>query len=202
MVLFNFSIVWTSVITLFLIGFYKYVIRGMLKMYFYKKQGLKTEYVPMIGSFIVKMLLSQKKHKDGLYELKKYAQVANPQDRALVRNFGSTPIVQLFDPVLKKEFAFMNHLYALPNFSKDFAATFMKSLNSVSGEEWKKQRKIISQSFHFEFIKDGVPVMVDTTQELLNDLAKKDLSKVEMLSELEALAGENIARVFFSSTLR
>ena len=198
---FNISIPWALITTLVLIGIYRYIIKGLLKMLLYRKQGLKIEFFPLLGSLLVKMIQSQKQHNDAIYDLKVYAQ-RNTQERALVRNIGSTHFVMLLDPTLKKEFAFHHNSYAIKEFPGTFGKLFTAGLTGASGDEWKKQRKIISQSFHFEFIKESIPLMIDTTRELLNDLEKKDLNKIEMLAELETIAGENIGRSFFSQRLK
>jgi len=149
----------------------------------------------------MKMQSSFKKNDDALYDLKGFAK-ENPEMRALVRNFGATPVLILFDPALKKQFAFQHDLYEVGDFFGEFFNIFTTGLVAVNGDEWKKQRKIISQSFHFEFIKDNLPVILNSTREHLKELSQKELNDINVLSEMEMITGDVVGRIFFSESFK
>lgn len=180
--------------------FYKFVYVALQRMNFYKKQGLKTEFSPLLGTFIMNVQSSQKKYNDAIYDLKILAE-KEPNMRALVRNFGATPVVVLMDPALKKEFAFNHQYYEVANMFGEFAKIFSAGLTGAQSNVWKKQRKIIGQSFHFEFIRENVPCIVQTTRRLIQDISKKDMKAVKVIAEMEKIAGENVGTIFFSENV-
>jgi len=187
----------------FLIAYilYKFIFLAKLRMNFYKKQGLLTEFFPVIGSFVLKLRLTpDKKDNDALSDIKELTKL-DPKPRAIVRNFGATPVVILLDNALKKEFAFSHNNYIVEDVFGKIGRLTNNGLTGVSGDEWKKQRKIISQSFHFDFIKANIPTIVSTARELLNDLGQRDLGKVLVIPEMGKVSGEVIGRVFFSENL-
>jgi cytochrome P450 len=141
-----------------------------------------------------------KKYNDALHDLKQFA-VDEPNLKAVVRNFGATPVVILLEPALKKEFAHHHHLYEVADYFGDFAKIFVTGLVGAKGDDWKKQRKIISQSFHFEFIKENVPIILQTTRSKLKELSQKSLEKTNILEEMEGITSETVGKIFFSENL-
>ena len=164
-----------KILLLFGVGYlvFKFVILTLFRYRPYKKEGIKAEYFPLICSFMMKQQTNFKKHNDALHDIKQMA-VNEPNLRAIVRNFGATPVIILLDPALKKEFAHHHHLYEVADYFGDFAKIFMTGLVDAKGDDWKKQRKIISQSFHFEFLKENVPVILNTTRTKLKELSQKE----------------------------
>jgi len=192
-----------KILLLFGVGYlvYKFVFLTLFRFRQYTKQGVKAEYFPLIGSFMVKQQTNFKKHNDALYDLKQLA-VNEPNLKALVRNFGATPVVILLDPALKKDFAHQHHLYEVADYFGDFAKIFVSGLVGAKGDDWKKQRKIISQSFHFEFLKENVPVILNTTRQKLKELSQKSsLDNVLILDEMEKITSETVGKIFFSENL-
>jgi len=174
---------------------------ALYRIRFYKQQGIQAEFSPLVGSYFMKTQSSFSKHNDALYDLKAMAE-KTPDMKALVRNFGATPVLILFDPTLKKHFAFQHDLYEVGDFFGEFFNIFTTGLVGVNGDEWKKQRKIISQSFHFEFIKDNLPVILKTTREHLKELSQKNLEGINILSEMEKVTGDVVGRIFFSENFK
>lgn len=196
-----YTILQLILVFLFLLFIYKFIIVALLRLNFYKKQGLKTEFFPVLGSLLIRFQKSQKKQKDAIYHLKSLA-AQEPNLKVIVQNFGATPVVLLLDPALKKEFAFNHDNYEISDVVPDFAKIFIQGLSGVKGEEWKKQRKIIAQAFHFDFLKENVPVMVNTTRSILDEISRKDLSKILIREEMERITGEIIGRIFFSENFQ
>lgn len=179
---------------------FKFVLLTKIRLQFYKKQGLLTEYSPIIGSFLIKLRLTEGKNNDALSDLKELTKL-NPKPRAIVRNFGATPVIILLDNALKKEFAFNHSAYIVEDVFGKIGRLTSSGLTGVSGDDWKKQRKIISQSFHFDFIKENVPTIVATARELLDELGQRNLNKILLIPEVGKISGEIIGRVFFSDNL-
>jgi len=180
---------------------YKFVFVPVTKMRFYKKQGLKTEFFPLLGSLITNILVSFVRKGDALYDMKHLSE-KEPNLKGIVRNFASTPLVMITDSKLKKELAFQHENYEMLNFFEGFGYVFSKGLVGVKGAQWKKQRKVISQSFHFEFLRENVPLIVKNTREKVQEISQRDLKKVNIIDEMEAIAAENIGVVFFSQSMK
>lgn len=196
------TIILTLVVAFVLYISYKFAVLPWFRLRYYKKQGLKTDFFPLIGSFFLRMHQCLQKHNDTLYDLKMLPR-EEPNLKAMARNFGSGAIVLITDPALKKEVAFNHNLYELPDLFDELGRLMMRGLIGVNADEWKKQRKIISQSFHFEFLKENIPGVVSATREHMKEMAKKEnLKGVEVLKDVEHIAGENIGKVFFSDNLK
>jgi len=71
------------------------------------------------------------------------------------------------------------------------------SLTFVEGDQHKKFRKILSKSFHFEFLKSNVSTVVGIIHEAFDDMEKKGLQNVEILEVIGSITGEVIGRTFF-----
>lgn len=179
----------------------KFVFLALHRMNFYKKQGLKTQFSPLVGSYFMEMKKSFDKRQDALADLKTFAE-QNPDMKALVRNFGATPVVILLDPALKKQYAAQHTLYEVTDMFGEFFKIFTSGLVGANGDNWKKQRKIISGSFHFEFIKQNFPVIVNTAREHIEELKKKSHDGINVLAEMENITGDTVGRVFFSENLK
>lgn len=165
-------------------------------MRFYNKQGIPTQFVPLVGSAVINFQKSLKKYDDALYDQKLLAQ-QEPNLKAIVRNFAATPMLILLDPALKKEFAFQHNSYELIVPPGEIGKLAAEGLMSVKDEEWKKQRKIIGQAFHFELLRESMPNVINTAQKLVSEINQKSLEKVLILAEIEKIVGENVGRMFF-----
>jgi len=66
------------------------------------------------------------------------------------------------------------------------------------GPNWKKHRKIISQSFHFEFLKEMVPIIAEQTQQYL-DSRVKGRKQINFKEELAQMTGNIVSTIFFGN---
>mmetsp|Transcript_18029 Transcript_18029/g.15748 ORF Transcript_18029/g.15748 Transcript_18029/m.15748 type:complete len:134 (+) Transcript_18029:187-588(+) len=120
------------------------------------------------------------KHKDAMW-LHKYPPKKNYESRGFAFNFGKTPFISIKDPALIKDFAHKDKYYEkyLPKAMLHLMGT--GGIFMASGEEWKQQRKTISQKFHFELLKANVPRVRAITKELFAKIIEKKTNKIDVL---------------------
>ena len=67
----------------------------------------------------------------------------------------------------------------------------------AEGSKWKKHRKILSSAFHYEFLKDIIPMLVNICDEFLDKLQNKDTKNIAIAEAFTEITGEIVGRVFF-----
>lgn len=92
--------------------------------------------------------------------------------------------------------------YEIYQRDKDAAKYFLELAHGTmifeEKEQWRKQRKIISSAFNFEFIKEMIPVMVEVAQEQFDSWVQTNsLSKLPLLERMAHITGEVTGRIFF-----
>lgn len=168
-------------------------------MYFYKKQGLSCYFYPILGSG-KRGKENLRQHGDSMYYYRELAQ-KNPDINAEVVNFGSRVTVFLYDPKLIKEFYAKQSYYRKVKLSKGMTTILGTGLVLAEGDLWKRHRKAISSMFHFEFLKENIPLVVATTHEFLNELANTPMENVSIMDEVQKITGEVVGRTFFGEKL-
>jgi len=72
----------------------------------------------------------------------------------------------------------------------------------AEGDSWKRHRKLLSQSFHYEFIREELPQVVEVVREMFDKLSQKQpLERVPMMDEFQKITGEVLGRLFFGDNL-
>lgn len=178
---------------------FKFIFVPLNKLSFYKKQGLPTYFYPFIG-VNKRQKEFRKKMKDGMGYFRDLA-TKDPNVAAEVGNFASRVTVLLYEPKLLKEFYSKQSLYLKLKPPKAMNTIMGTGLVLAEGNLWKNHRRIISSKFHFEFLKQNVPLIVATTKEFLGELSKTSLKNVHTLDEIQKITGEVIGRIFFGENL-
>jgi len=178
---------------------YRIVLRPLYWLRYYSKQGAWQEYFPLFGGYGKRIMETPKTgHFNATY--RRILQEQNPDVPAFVTNLGSQVMVALVKPALPKEFLLKQEDYyvkteAITDLFKCFVGD---GLVTSEGETWKKHRKLVSNVFHFDFIKETVPIIIETTREFLDKIKARDsLDNVNIMQELEKITGEVVGRVFF-----
>jgi cytochrome P450 len=164
------------------------------------KQGAHNNFIPLVGAFISSIKAVQT-HGDFMAPAKQLIK-ANPNVRWEISNIGATPLIVLYDPQLIKEVIKNQDCYKKSELIfSPMTVILGEGLVTAEGATWKKHRKVVSQSFHFEFLKSQLPLIVSTTREFLDKIPESGLKKVKMMDEFQKITGEVIGRIFFGNNL-
>ena len=200
--IFHLNILSSLLIPLFIFIAYifsKFIVTPYLKCLYYKKQGAAVEF-NLFSSLFLKRIEDVSINKDFLYKDKELVK-QYPNVRMLVFNAGDSIFLSLVDPALIKEFYSKQDMFVKSIFSPIFQNLMKKGLIFTEGNEWKKQRKVISSMFHYEIIKSNIPTMVETTREFFDAMEKISLKNVKILDEYQKITGEIVGRIFFGKML-
>lgn len=121
------------------------------------------------------MLRSEKEHGNPMY-YRQHGLIG--YDVVLSTIFGS-PMVHLINLDLLQSF-FNTELATYVKhepFTFNFRRLFGRSMGLVEGEEWRMKRKVISVSFHFDFLQSIIPVICRTINESFAEFEQEHLEK-------------------------
>lgn len=178
----------------------KLVIKPSILLRFYKKQGMHTDYVPILGHMTV--VRRDFQQKGDSFAMPKIFAKEQPNMPIRAINFGDNVMLAICSPELLKEYFRNNNLYAKSRY-------FVKPLRLIAGlgvltsegNHWKKHRKIISNFFHFNFFVDSIPLIRDVVVEFYERMKEHSLQRVHIMDEIQLISGEIIGRMFFSERL-
>ena len=178
---------------------FKFVIKPLWIIRYYKKQGFHTYFYPFLGT-TKRSWAYEAKARDSLGYYRELAR-QQPDLRYEVANSGARVSMILFDPKLIKEFYTNNSFYQKIPTIKSIQTIMGNGLVLSEGNVWKSHRKVISSVFHFEFLKQNIPLMVSTTQEFFKELAQTSRKNVSIMDEVQRITGEIVGRIFFGENL-
>lgn len=163
---------------------------------YYSKQGCNMSFFPVIGMF-GKCFKATNEHGDFYYPFKNIVK-HNPSVKALGSNLFSRSQIYLVEPSLIKEFLQNPKNYTKSQMEVDLIKIFTgDNLITTQGDFWKRHRRIISSVFHFDFLKQAIPDILEITTRIMDNLKDKDISEVEIIRLFESITGEVVGRVFF-----
>jgi len=179
---------------------YSLLVAPYLKLQFYKRQGGKVDFIPIIGRF---GLLVQQTNKTGDFFYQPKQEIKrNPNIAYEAQNLGPGIILFLNDPKLLREFfTKQDHYIKFEPTVSLFKVLLGNGLLTSDGELWKHHRRLISSLFHYEFLKSNIPMIVETTREFLDELEKQTLERVIIMDEFQKITGEVVGRIFFGKSL-
>ena len=193
-----FNIAIFSILTIISILLY-FILIPYYKIKFYQDQGGYIDFHPFSTPFM-RNQRQFKKTKDFFFHDKRIIKQF-PNTRFIVSNIVASPMITLVDPSLRKDFYSKSEFYHKSHFILMLDKLLGKGLLFSEGNMWKRQRKLISSTFHFEFIKLMIPLIINTTQEFFNEIDRRSLKDVNMLEEFQKITGEIVGRIFFGKML-
>ena len=139
-----------------------YVAYPLKRMSAYAQKGRPTFFYPILG--YIKLMINDVKNKGDFMAGPKEFGLYNSEKKVLVSNSLSNAVVLLRDSAYIKEYVQKQQYYNKGNFAKVMLPLLGPGLLLAEGEVWKRHRKIISNSFHYEFLKTNIPVIRETTR--------------------------------------
>ena len=166
----------------------------------FKAKGYITSFFPLIGE-----LYTWQKNLDTKGDVfasaKEFTKHA-PDQKAYISNVGTKILVTLTDPQYIKEFLLKPNLYektGVTNFIKPLVGG--GGLVMSEGDVWKRHRKVISNSFHYESLKANISTIRNTTLEFLNKTTPEELQNYSAINKIQEITGEIVGRIFFGENL-
>jgi len=92
----------------------------------------------------------------------------------MVTNPHPNVLISLRDTQNLKKFLQKQNLDTKTNFLDIFRLVTGSGLATAEGDVWRRHREIISNSFHYEFLKTNFPMIQETTREFLESLKPED----------------------------
>ena len=118
----------------------------------------------------------------------------NPNTRFIATHLGPKPVIYLVDPPLIKDFLTNQMRYKKSSIIDPLAIIGSQGLVFTNGELWKRHRRIISESFHFEFVSSQLPKIIAITNEILTLKSTENQGKNVIALEMAMMI---TARVVF-----
>jgi len=197
MSLFQILLLFSSLILAFIIF---YIIIPFLKIKSYQAKGFNTFFYPILGE--IKIWLNGFNNRGDTFAFIKEARQKYPEHKVQITNLNNKTLILLRDTQYAKDF-FINP----QNYKKDGITNFLKPLVGggglvmYEGEAWKKHRKIISNSFHYESLRSNISVVQNTTKEFFDKLTPEELQSYQVIPKIQDITGEVVGRIFFGEHL-
>ncbi|RZK09917.1 MAG: cytochrome P450 [Flavobacterium sp.] len=74
-------------------------------------------------------------------------------------------------------------------------------LTFAEGDFWKRHRRIISNSFHYESLKSNVPLILKISREFFDKLSPEECQNYQVIHKLQQITGEVVGQVFVGESL-
>jgi len=177
----------------------KLVLVPYLKVRAYRKPNVSTFFFPLLGCF-KSIQESIAKYGDAFGSTKKDAETS-PDQKYWVSNVQADPLISLRGSQYIKDFLQKQHLYEKSKYIDILKLIAGTGLVVAEGNTWKLHRKIISNSFHYEFLKDNVPMVQDITRQFFDKLTSEDLANYAVIPKIQEITGEIVGTIFFGKHL-
>ena len=176
-----------------------HVVIPFIKISSYKREDTVTHFFPVLG-FLAVMRKDLRERHDILASIKEFSR-ENPGKKIFASSIGRNISIMLRDTQYIREFLQKQHLYEKSEVIRALLPLIGTGLVLAEGDTWKRHRKVISNSFHYEFIKDNIPLVQNTTREFLDGLSKSDYDNYSAIGKVQEITGEIVGRIFFGENL-
>ena len=188
-----------SILSLIACIFTFYVVLPLTRMSFYKAKGRPSYFFPVIG-YLKPMAENVDIKKDVMADAKEFGQYT-PEQKVFVTNTNSRALVVLRDSAYIKEHISKNNCYEKAYIAQALLPLMGTGLVLAEGDTWKRHRKIISNSFHYEFLKTNVSTVQRLTREYFDKITPEDHSAFSAIARVQDITGEVVGRIFFGENL-
>ena len=151
------AILLTSVSVLLIFFILFFIVIPYKKVCFYKREDAVIVFIPILG-FLKTYLRDLRVKGDFLAAAKAFSK-EHAHKKLLVSNIGNRPSVVLKDVQYVREFLQKHQYYHKAEYARNLYPLMGSGLILAEGEVWKRHRKIISNSFHYEFLKENIKLI-------------------------------------------
>jgi len=176
----------------------KFLLNPLWRTYYYARKGFRPTYIPIMGEWSSLDSLAIK-YGDCHFPIKK-AINEDPNFLGTTSPLGNKCTITLANvkhirSLIQNE---TGNIIKYPSFIWPWQEFVTRtSLTFLEGDIHKRTRRILSKSFHFDFLKRNIPVITQITNEALDDMEKSGLKDIDILEEIGGITGETIGRTFF-----
>jgi len=124
-----------------------------------------------------------------------------PDKKAWVANVGTKVVLSLRDSRYIKEFLLNQTGYVKGGVTNFLFPLIGSGLVLSDGETWRRHRRIISNSFHYESLKANVKTVQNTARELLGKIPQEEYKNFAAIRRIQEITGEVVGRIFFGENL-
>ena len=195
-----FTWLWLLPLALFLSLFILFVALPIKRMSFYRGKHTVFYYFPIIGPF----KLMQKeliKNFDSTGSNKRFTR-DHPDKKLFVSNMNTRAFVLLRDTEYIKKFLQNQSYYEKAIFARVLSPLLGTGLVLAEGETWKRHRKIVSGSFHYEFLKSNIESIQKTARDLLNAIPSECYENYPVITKIQEITGAVVGQTFFGELFR
>lgn len=146
------------------------------------------------------LLQDLKTKGDFLAEAKASSKI-DPAQKALGINMGTDIMLLLRDTEITKEFLQNPFSFKKAKYFSIFKPLLGESLFFAEGDRWKMRRKLISSSFHYEFITSNTQLVQETVREFLDKIPPSEFKNCLIMDKIQEITGEVVGRTFFGRNL-
>jgi len=150
--------------------FIKFIAFPYSLLRFYKKQGGFVQFFPFAASFVYDIKDVQT-HKSFFYRDKQIIK-ENPNLKFLATNLCPSCYLVLADPKILKDFFNQHDYYKKAEMTAMYKNVLGNGIFFSEEDSWERRRRLISKSFHYEFIRAKLPYIKNIVKEILDDWEK------------------------------
>ena len=143
------TLLWTLPLAFVTFCVILFIIVPLQGMSFYKREGVITYFFPLLGA--VKLMLEDFDRKSDMFATSRTFSRDNPNQKVLVTNLKHKALVILKDPKHTRDFFQKANLYEKDRSFITLLPLAGTGLIFAEGEVWKRHRKILSNSFNYDF---------------------------------------------------
>ena len=167
----------------------------LYRMSRYKGKGRPVYFFPGMG-YLKLMNDDLKNRNDVLAGAKE-----SGSNKILISNIKSKAFILLRDPTYIKEFCQKPQFYEKSDLAQALLPLIGRGLVLAEGDEWKHRRKMISNSFHYEFLSSNVPRIQQITHEILDNIKPEEYQDFPAILRAQDITGQVVGRLFFGEDL-
>jgi len=186
-------------VSLTLLFFGHFILIPMAKVLSYRLKGFHTYFYPIQGKLKI-WSDGLKAQGDMFAEAKEFRQKF-PDHKISITNLGTKTLISLRDPEYMKEFMQKPHYYEKAIIKDFFQPLMGDGLAMSEGETWKRHRKIISNSFHYDSLNKNISTIQTTAREFFDKIASQEYQNYSVINRVQQITGEIVGRIFFGEHL-